>query len=78
MTETKWLEIKQLKEIPAEVWYEYYREMGGNFGFEYFWEKFQVAIVNELTTIGKTPVRRMTFQTSLNRLYNFYNKQHGI
>lgn len=78
MTLEKWLKIIQMNEVPPDVWYEYYVEKGGNFGFDYFWKNFQIAITRELTTLNKIPPRKMNFDTALTRLYNFYNNKYGI
>lgn len=75
MTKQRWEHVRTLKEVPMDVWFEYYKEMGGMLpDQETFEEVFVRLIASGKVIINSkgTPVE-MTFPGALDRLYKYYN-----
>lgn len=77
MTRQRWQNIRNLKEIPLDVWFEYYKENGGFISdIEEFKNVFYIMLSKEITIKNsKGEYVSVNLRTSLNRLYEYYNNK---
>lgn len=77
MTRERWLEVKKLQEVPMDVWFDYYREMGGMVNnISLFIEAFSHMIHNQNIVLNsKNKVVELNFNSALRRLYNYFDNK---
>lgn len=77
MTAQRWEQIRNLKEVPVDVWHEYYLEVGGYIqDREMFWQIFADLLAsNSYIRNSKGTLVRLTLNTALRRLYDYYNQK---
>ena len=87
MTKQRWETLRSLVEIPMDVFWEYYQESGGVIQeFPIFVQVFtevlaghkidlgQFAMYTPYETVGKDGTKlRVTYETAVHRLYNYYD-----
>lgn len=75
MTKQRWEAIKNLKEIPMDVWFEYYIENGGKVNnllvFTHLFTR--ILFADDLVRNSTGRLVDVNFKTALNRLYSYYN-----
>lgn len=77
MTKDRWQVVKNLQEVPMDVWFDYYKENGGKSDDMV---AFEVAFSNMVMGRGivensKGHIVYINFNTALSRLYEFYNNK---
>ncbi len=74
MTKDRWQVVRNLQEVPMDVWFEYYKEKGGATAAQ---DVFEKAFVNFIAVKFLAPNGWVypNFRGALNRLYKFYNEK---
>ncbi len=77
MTAQRWEHVRTLKEVPIDVWFEYYRDCGGTLQYESAFARLFGEIISRNTMIknSKGNLVQVNFATALNRLYEYYNNK---
>jgi hypothetical protein len=80
MTQEEYLVIRNKKEIPFEVWFEYYRERGGTIeDFKKFEEVFTILLFNAAEVQSSNgQMREVTLKSALENFYAYYNQKFGL
>jgi hypothetical protein len=79
MTKEQYLIIKQKPEIPMEIWFEYYRERGGElYDFGSFTRLFSTCIMNKAMVNTSTGTKQITLKSALTKFYEYYDKKFDI
>lgn len=79
MTEERWKQVRNLPEVPEDVWFSFYRENGGVLEFNEFWEVFsKMLAIEPIIHCNDNIARKVSLKSSLDRLYSYYNKKFAL
>lgn len=79
MTKEQWLAIRELEEIPKEVWFEFYKEQGGLIdNIDIFFQMFSEIVAQQAIMIKNMKPWYVNFNTALSSLYSHYNTKFKI
>lgn len=78
ITRERWIIVREMEELPADVWHEYYLEKGGSIkGFSPFWQIF-VEYVLGLTRVDIAKNKELSFDSAIRRLHRYYNEKFKL
>lgn len=76
MTKVEWEEIRNMNEIPISLWFEYYTEMGGFIkDINEFQSILWQVLAKGLIFIVQGKPRRLSFDSAVNRIYEYYSNK---
>lgn len=80
MTKEEYLLLIKKPEVPIELWFAYYREMGGIIEeINEFAQIFSTILWNQSEILGSDGVmKKVTPQSAFNRLHSYYHKKFGL
>ncbi len=78
MTKEKYLEVRDMTEIPKEIWYKYYKERGGMVDEDKFWEAFVKSLVSKMVVVNRDGPKQIDFKTALDSFYGYYNRKFNV
>jgi len=80
MTEEQYLMVRDLPEIPMEIWYMYYRERGGTMtSFDDFKTAFAAFVWNQATMEGSDgSMKQITLKSAYDNFYRYYNEKFRL
>ena len=76
MTKEEWINLKTKEEIPLEIFYTYYTEMGGSLNFQDFQTFFVSLLTSPIAFSYNNKI--INYETSIKRLYNYYDKKFDL
>jgi len=76
MTKQRWEQVRELEELPMEIFWEYYQERGGKLkDFSTFRNVFEKAITQGMRIVTPDKVRVVTLNSALGNVYSYYNNK---
>jgi len=75
MTQQRWESVRALREVPMDVWFEYYQENGGVLQRDQFDRLFPEMLKAGMIRTTKGLLVSISLNTAINRLYDYYNKK---
>lgn len=79
MTKERYLEVRDIREIPIEDWFDFYKERGGAIeDIEEFKETFYTLLANEAIVANAKGAKQITFKSALGNFYKYYNTKFEL
>lgn len=76
MTKQRWEQVRQLDELPIDVYWEYYQEKGGIVkDYTIFKRLLEQAMFQRVRVLTKKGIRSITHHSALQSVYKYFNNK---